>query len=370
VSSLLAPVTLSIRLTDPPTVPEGTMSLNLTYSSLQLLVGAKNGSVYIVKSLDVNTSGTVNLLSIQNVSQTVAIAKVQNGSLIYSIDFVIESVSIDINGTVYPVQPVLNGDTLKVVFYPPANIEGDSVALVQISPVVVKTATGYQMIPTTVAIVKHEKVENEAVGQTHKLKDTEESELNEARALLFAKLESISVSGNVTSFTILVNNTGRVPASLIAIALHANFNATCTAKHPENHGNESAHDHENETAKGCEEREHLHPETIFFRVTNVTKPSNATANSCASAVLTPSNEIEDEHINGTQLAPGQCILLNFQGRITNGESNNILIPVLTNGSKISLHVIASNAGEVKFLCSLPLTPQSCVIETGRPDESD
>lgn len=345
--SVLSLATLSVRLTDPPVVPQGTRSLNLTYASLKILLKIENGSSAMIKNLIVNSSGTVNLLSIQNVSETVAVAKIPNGSLIYTIDFLIKSVSININGTVYPVQPALSGNTLTVVFYPPAIVKGDSVALIEISPVVVKTNTGYQMIPSAVAIVRHENIEHEEVGSRHKLNQTEENELNQSKPQLVANLESISVSGNTTSFTVLVNNTGSVPAIISAVSLHGNFDTLCAHK---------AEGHSNETEKECE-----HPDTVYFRVLNVTSSSG-----CGTASLKVVGEDENGS-NGTKLEPGQCIRLVFSGVISMGESGNVILPSLAPGSELEVHVIASNGGELVVTCTLPLSSQSCVAGNGESD---
>jgi hypothetical protein len=342
-TSALSLATLSIRLTDPPTVPSGTKSLNLTYNSLQILVGVINGSLITVKNMFVNTSGTVNLLSIQNVSKTIAVAKIPNGSLIYSIDFSVKSVSININGTVYPVQPVLSDNTLKVVFYPPATVNGDSVALVQISPVVVKTPSGYQMIPSAVAIVRHENVEKDEVGSIHELNQTEESQLNESKAQLTARIVDISISGNETKFTVLVNNTGKVPSTLFAISLHGNFNVSCA---------QNTEEHDHKEGSKCE-----HPDTVYFRVVNATSSSG-----CSKASLKLVGE-EDSDNNGTQLNPGQCIMLSFSGVISMGESGNVILPSLAQGSELEVHVIASNGGELVTVCTMPLTSQSCSVRT-------
>ena len=48
-------------------------------------------------------SATVDLLRLQNVSQTIASTSLPTGTTIYSIGFTVQSVSIDVNGTIYPV---------------------------------------------------------------------------------------------------------------------------------------------------------------------------------------------------------------------------------------------------------------------------
>ena len=81
-SQVEAPSTLAIRLTDPPQVPALTSSLNLTYSSISLLVGEPTGTSgeLTTKSTAVTPSGgsaTIDLMSLQNVSETIALDQVE-----------------------------------------------------------------------------------------------------------------------------------------------------------------------------------------------------------------------------------------------------------------------------------------------------
>jgi hypothetical protein len=71
---------LLVQLTDPPVVPTGTTSLNLTYSALDLIV-AEQGTGNLVTTSDVTVtpqggSATLDLLQLQNVSQTIATASI------------------------------------------------------------------------------------------------------------------------------------------------------------------------------------------------------------------------------------------------------------------------------------------------------
>lgn len=349
--------TLAIRITDPPVVPTGTRSLNLSFSSLSLLVSQTlNNSGTQIKNLFYNISGTINLLSVQNVSQTIAVTKIPNGTVLYSMSLTVKSVSININGTVYPVHIALNGSQLNVIFYPKAVVNGDTVALVQISPIVVKTATGYQMIPSVVATAVHEKIENEQVGEKHQLNQNETSGLDEASGQLTAQLKTISVSGNLTSFSVLVNNTGHIPVSLLAISVHTDFKVlTCSANgEGEDHGENKTHQ-----ASGCER-----PESVYFRVQNMTTSSSG----CGTAKLVTLGEDSEEGNTKQVLNPGQCVLLNFSGVIVVGESNTVLVPSLAQGSTIEIQVLASNNGELLLSCTMPLSSTSCTVRNG--DEGD
>ena len=80
------PASLIVQLTDPPTVPKGTSSLNMTYSSIGLLAGepASNGqqTTATISVTPQGGSARVDLLKLQNVSRTIASASHPIGSTI------------------------------------------------------------------------------------------------------------------------------------------------------------------------------------------------------------------------------------------------------------------------------------------------
>ncbi|MDG6904247.1 MAG: DUF4382 domain-containing protein [Nitrososphaerota archaeon] len=68
--------TLAVLLTDPPTIPNGTTHVYVTYDGLAVHVsGAANNSGWHVLS----AQGSIDLMSIINVSQTIAAANIQSG---------------------------------------------------------------------------------------------------------------------------------------------------------------------------------------------------------------------------------------------------------------------------------------------------
>ena len=148
------PVGPAIQLTDPPLVPPGTSSLNLTYTSVNVLVGEPaSGGQLTTTSVSLSPSGgsaTVDLLKLQNVSQTIASTSVPTGSTVYSVGFTVQSVSISINGTVYPVTLAVGGADLGVTLANPTALVANSSVLLELNPVVADTPTGYQMIPSMV----------------------------------------------------------------------------------------------------------------------------------------------------------------------------------------------------------------------------
>ena len=178
---------LVVQLTDPPQLPDGTSSLNLTYSAVNLLVSepAFNGQVTI-SSVSVTPSGgsaIVDLLHLQNVSQTIASANLPTGSAIYTIGFTVGYVAININGTVYQVSLATGGTTLVAILVHPVSLKGTTVVLLELDPVVVKTPTGYQLIPSTVGVLKSPseyRSGDQSVGAEDQISQKDHQELDQA----------------------------------------------------------------------------------------------------------------------------------------------------------------------------------------------
>jgi hypothetical protein len=178
---------LVIQLTDPPQVPVGTSSLNLTYSAVNLLVSepAYNGQVTI-SSVSVTPPGgseTVNLLSLQNVSQTTASAYLPTGSAIYTIGFAVESMAISINGTAYQVSLATGKTDLDAILVHPISLNGSAAVLLELNPVVVDTTAGYQVIPSMVGILKPQseyRSGDQDVGARNQITQLDQQELDQA----------------------------------------------------------------------------------------------------------------------------------------------------------------------------------------------
>src|SRR5712692_366801 len=225
---------LAIQLTDPPHVPAQTTSLNLTYSSLSLLVGEPTGTPdqFTTKTVTLTPSGgsaTLDLLKLQNVSKTVATASLPTGSVVYSVSFTVTSIKIDVGKTISTVTLASGGSTFTVTMGKPTALTGDYVALVQLNPVVVNTPTGYQLIPSSVGILRHSHGESEdKVGSEQQLSSDDQDELDHAKGSVTSSVLHLSVAGDVTTLTVRITNTGDAPTSINVIGLAGNFSSTGT----------------------------------------------------------------------------------------------------------------------------------------------
>ncbi|MDV3244359.1 MAG: hypothetical protein LYZ66_04195 [Nitrososphaerales archaeon] len=398
---------LVVQLTDPPQVPSGTKSLNLSYSSLSLLVGEpSSGGKLTTTTVNVTPTGgsaAFNLLKLQNVSVTIASANLPNGSIIYSVTFTVSSLMINVNGTILPVTLATGGSTFTVTIAQPSALQGTNVALLQLNPIVVGTPTGYQLIPSAVGVVRHSQGGGEEqVGSQHQLNQQDNGDLENARGNVTANLSTLSVSGNSTSVTVQVRNTGNGTVMLNAIGLHGNFTTSgtgCTSKtsttrtststntetshgsstHSQTHTSENQGGHQE-----CEVPEHMN-EVVFVPVvptasatsttastTATTTASTTTSAACTSAQMKLVNGDSGDEGNGRgfALSPGQCINLTFTGTITFGESGNVLVPSTAAGQSYDVHIIASSGANLQLSCVLPLGAASCKVETQSQSEGN
>ncbi len=133
-ASARASTQLIVELTDPATVPAGTTSLNLTYSQIVLSVTLASGSPQSIVLVSGGESA-VNLLGLDNLSQTVALGQIESGSQVLSATFLESNMEIGINGTNYPVILATGGNALPVDITDPPQINGtENVLLLDMSP--------------------------------------------------------------------------------------------------------------------------------------------------------------------------------------------------------------------------------------------
>lgn len=376
----LAP--LAIRLTDPPQVPPLTTSLNLTYTSLDLLVGEPTGTEGQFNTATVTVtptggSATVNLLKLQNMSQTIAVANLPSGTVLYSVTFTVTGISIDVNNTVSPVSLAAGGTSFEVTIAHPSAFSSGDYALLQLNPVVVDTPTGYQLIPSSAGVMAHGEG-SDKVGEQHQLTNSEDNALGNAKGSVSASIVALSVSGNVTTFTVLVNNSANIPMRLMGIGLHGNFTvigSVCATFGGQESDNGNSHPAHNSHPDVCELPAHM-DEVVFVPVlsgttSTSTTTTSTTTSSCATGqlTLTASNSEDSDHHLLT-INPGQCVRLTFVGTVSFGDANFILVPSTASGQVYILHVIASNGANQLVSCTLPLGATSCTVTNHQQDSQD
>ena len=360
------PSKLVIQLTDPPMVPRGTSSLNLTYSAIGLLVGEPaNGGQEAVRAVNIDSSGTLDLLRLQNVSQTIAMTSLPNGTVVYSFTLTVSSVSIDVNGTKSAVALATGGDALAVTLATPSAIEGTDIALLQLNPVVVSSQGGYQVIPSALGIIRAEgKGEQnlELVGAEQSLTSSDANRLERAQGSLTAALTALSVSGNSTTLTIQVKNSGNSSVVLDAIGVQGNFTAAgfgCNPRgsessaHAQGEGGDHSATSSTFTQTNCKTEP---PEEILIA------PVNATVTGASCVPLTMELGSGGSGWwggHGLALAKGGCVTLTFSGAISFGRPNAVLVPSTDTGQVYGIRVVASEGANLAMSCRLPASPSSC-----------
>ncbi len=370
---------LAIWLTDPPQVPSLTTSLNLTYSSIALLVGEPTGTSgqLNTKTVAVTPSGgsaTIDLMKLQNVSQTIALASLPNSSVLYSVTFTVSKINIDVNNTVSTVALATGGTSFQVTMAHPTGFSAGDFALLQLNPVVVDTPSGYQLIPSSVGIMGHSN-SSDHVGDQHQLTANDNNALGSAKGNVTASITALSVANNATTFTAIVNNSASVPVGLVGIGLHGNFTVVGGAcqtfgsqgsqSQGEGDGNHSASHADGPDM--CAIPTHIN-EVVFIPVST---PTSTSTSSCSTAKLGLANgeqELSDFH--NLTINPGQCVQFTFSGIISYGNSNFTLVPSTTPGQVYALHVIASNGANQLVSCTLPLSTASCTVQNQNQESQD
>jgi hypothetical protein len=287
-------------LTDPPTVPAGTTVLNLTYTNVTLHVTYPNGTS---EWLPLNASGTVNLFSLVNMSQTIASTTIPIGSTVDKIQFTIASVEAKVNGTMYPVTALSSTFVVSI-----ANSQVNqtlSGVLVDFNPSLVQIqATDandtlvyyYVLVPSATAmVITNLSRERVKVGTIVELGQNDKERLvrvvEEFSKNVTIVSASLSVNGNVTSLSVTLKNEGKVAFKIFGLTLHGEFNATRTWH-----------------TKGRMGMfiETIHPDTIPFKING---------SSLIPLFGTGHENQEDMEISSLTLQPGQNATLSFSGVI-------------------------------------------------------
>jgi len=207
-----------VVLTDPPTVPAGTSSLNLTYYNVGVHIA--NGSWEYA-----NVSGTVNIMNLVSVGQVVGSFTVPSGSVIDKISFYIQSVKIDVNGTVSNVFTAT--DVLVAPVINSGSVQSSAAGFLDINPVVNQIYAGstpiYVMGTGAVAV----NVENANITQVGPVKIN--TSLNQTFFNYMNNVSttaSLSASGNNTVFSVTVINNGIDPVEIDGFSIFGVWSIT------------------------------------------------------------------------------------------------------------------------------------------------
>ena len=223
----------AIMLTDPPTVPAGTTQLNFTYSALSLHVSQSDGTS---QWLSVTGSGTVNSFALVNMTQTLASVTIPLNSTVDKIQFTISNVKAEINGTSYNVTTLSDTMVLQI-----ANAHVNqtlSGVLVDFNPTLVQIQSNdangnlvsyYVLVPSANAVVVNDLSSAQIrVGTIVKLGENNRERMTRVVQSVSNDLSissaSLSVNGNVTSFSVTLQNSGDLTFRISGVSLSGEFN--------------------------------------------------------------------------------------------------------------------------------------------------
>ena len=221
--------TLAVQLTDPPHVPGGTQSLVIGYSGLALHEAGQSNSTGFI---DLNASGSVNLMNLTNFTQTIAVAHVKLNQSFDMVRFNITSAKIDINGTVYNVSVPNNRLQIKI-----SGLNGTSGgALVDLSPTVLQiyaaNQTIFVMVPAARAITINNRSINSTsirVGFKAIVNADVKAKLEHIRPNITITGASLTATGNNTYLAVIVKNNANSSVTLKQVMLFGYMRSVISA---------------------------------------------------------------------------------------------------------------------------------------------
>ena len=194
-----------ISITDPAEVPNGTTSLEISYSSFHVVY--KNSTASPAQSTDISASGNLNLLSLINSSEVLAEANLPINASVVLVQFNITSANITINGSVYPVVIPSNKLTAPV---PGAfsRINASTGLILDFTPVVMSVysanSTQYVLVPSIRAIAS--RIIKRTIGEVTHLDNNTLRNLDAVRSNITITSATVSSIGNSTSISVTVKD--------------------------------------------------------------------------------------------------------------------------------------------------------------------
>jgi hypothetical protein len=223
----------AVMLTDPPNVPPGTTSLNVTYSDISIHLIRDDGSD---KWVSIASSGTFDSLTLVNISQTIASTTVPTNSSVDKVEFTLANVQATINGTVYNVQTLTNTIVLQVDAKVNQTI---SSVLVDLNPTLIQTQSldsngnivyNYVLIPSANAMMMPSPNRDQMhvgfmgdLGPDERMLMTQTGEGFAHNVTVTSA--TLSVNGDTTSLSVTVENKGDTPLRIFGLTVKGQFNA-------------------------------------------------------------------------------------------------------------------------------------------------
>ncbi|MGC8662678.1 MAG: hypothetical protein ACP5RT_02745 [Candidatus Micrarchaeia archaeon] len=211
---------LTFQLTDPPEVPNGTQSLTIGYSSINTHLVFGNGSGSWISA---EGSGTINLLSLVNMSQVIGRAYIPANATVDEVKFTITNATITINNVVYNV--TVPNNQISVHITNANKVNGTSSAVIDMTPVIAtiytNTSTTFVLVPSLRAIVVGGS-SSTVIGTKTALNKNVTRELRLLRPNISISSVTLSEVGNSTHFSIDILNNGNQSVKIKHVLLFGN----------------------------------------------------------------------------------------------------------------------------------------------------
>jgi len=211
---------LTFQLIDPPQVPNNTQALVINYSSLSAHVLLANGTSEWISSPN---TGSVNLLSLVNISQVIGSANIPKNSTVDMVKFNITSATITIENKTYNVT-VPNQQIIAHVSNA-QRLNGTASALIDMTPVVASIYTNnsviFVLVPSLRAVVVPGST-SATVGAKVAINETERHELESIKPNITISSVSLSEINNMTLFRVSVVNNANTSVKIRHVLLFGN----------------------------------------------------------------------------------------------------------------------------------------------------
>ena len=214
ISNVTTPNQLYILLTDPPSVPQGTSSLTVSYDDIGVHVPG-TGS----KFLSQKVTGTVNLLNLTNYAKTVAIFNFNNNVSVNQVSFNITSAQIVIDNVTYNVSMQNSRVVVNVTGGTNSTYGG---VLVDLTPSILEVYTAqkslFVMSPSAMAVPMSRSLINlegmTSIGAMAILEPPTKLQLAAARPNITITSASLAIAGNRTDLSVTVQNNANTSITL------------------------------------------------------------------------------------------------------------------------------------------------------------
>jgi uncharacterized protein YxeA len=209
-----------VQLTDPPQVPNGTQALTLYYSSISL---HESGNANSTGFVNVAQSGSINLMELINLTQTLAVTTKIPNNYFDMVRFNITKATITISNNTYNVTVPSNRLLVKIS----NSSAAAGGALVEINPSIIEVYSGNQtiflMVPSAKAVVVGGALVNSSsakVGFKAKVSESARAQLQHGIANISITSASLSQVGNNTSVSVTVKDNSNTSVSLKHVMIY------------------------------------------------------------------------------------------------------------------------------------------------------